>query len=103
MAELRSVDPRVLKPNPENPRRTPVPQSIEDQLVASIRAIGVIQPPVVQEVHGELVVKAWERRVRAAIAADLPVIDVLVRGETENDAPMVSLSENDPRVTASRS
>ena len=81
MAELRSVDPRTLKPNPNNPRKTPAPQAMDDQLLASITAIGIIQPPVVREVDGELVIKAGERRVKAAIRADLPVIDVLVRDD----------------------
>jgi hypothetical protein len=49
MAELRSVDPRTLTPNPNNPRRTPVPPAMDEQLVASIKAIGIIQPPVVRE------------------------------------------------------
>ena len=56
MAELRSVDPRTLKPNPNNPRRTPVPPAMDEQLVASIKAIGIIQPPVVREADGELIV-----------------------------------------------
>jgi ParB family chromosome partitioning protein len=94
MAELRSVDPRTLKPNPNNPRKTPAPQAMDDQLLASITAIGIIQPPVVREVHGELVIKAGERRVRAAIRADMPVIDVLVRETDETQVPMESLSEN---------
>ena len=51
MAELRSVDPRTLKPNPNNPRTTPVPKIMDDQLVASIIAIGIIQPPVVREIE----------------------------------------------------
>ena len=48
MAELRSVDPRSLIPNPNNPRRTPTPNAMDEQLVASIRAIGIIQPPLVR-------------------------------------------------------
>ena len=81
MAELRSVDPRTLKPNPNNPRKTPAPQAMDDQLLASITAIGIIQPPVVREVDGDLVIKAGERRVKAAIRADMPMIDVLVRDD----------------------
>jgi ParB/RepB/Spo0J family partition protein len=95
MAELRSVDPRTLKPNPNNPRRTPVPPAMDEQLVASIKAIGIIQPPVVREVDGELIVKAGGRRVKAAIAAELLTIDVLVKNDPDDIAvPMVSLSEN---------
>ena len=95
MAELRSVDPRTLKPNPNNPRRTPVPPAMDEQLVASIKAIGIIQPPVVREADGKLIVKAGGRRVKAAIAAELPTIDVLVKNDDDDaTVPMVSLSEN---------
>jgi ParB family transcriptional regulator, chromosome partitioning protein len=95
MRELRSVDPRTLKPNPNNPRRTPVPPAMDEQLVASIKAIGIIQPPVVREADGELIVKAGGRRVKAAITAELPTIDVLVRNDDDDSmVPMVSLSEN---------
>ena len=94
MTELRSVDPRTLKPNPNNPRRTPVPPAMDEQLVASIKAIGIIQPPVVREADGELIVKAGGRRVKAAIAAALPTIDVLVKNDDDTTVPMVSLSEN---------
>src|SRR5438105_14076627 len=36
MAELRSVDPRILQPNPDNPRRTPVSPAIDEQMLAAI-------------------------------------------------------------------
>ena len=95
MPELRSVDPRTLKPNPHNPRRTPVPAAMDEQLVASIKAIGIIQPPVVREADGDLVVKAGDRRVKAAITAELPTIYVFVKNDDDDTTvPMVSLSEN---------
>ena len=47
MAELRKVCPLLLKPNPHNPRITPPPAAMDEQLLASIKAIGIIQPPVV--------------------------------------------------------
>ena len=47
MAELRSVDPRTLQPNPNDPRPTPVPPAMDEQLLASIKAVGIIQPPCV--------------------------------------------------------
>ena len=94
MPQLRSVDPRTLKPNPNNPRRTPVPPAMDEQLVASIKAIGIIQPPMVREADGELIVKAGGRRVKAAITAELPTIDVLVKNAEDAMVPMVSLSES---------
>ena len=47
MAELRNVAPLTLKPNPHNPRVTPPPAAMDEQLLASIKAIGIIQPPIV--------------------------------------------------------
>jgi len=47
MAELRSVDLRTLQSNPNNPRRTQVPAAMDKQLVASMKAVGIIQPPCV--------------------------------------------------------
>ena len=58
MAELRKVCPLLLKPNPHNPRITPPPTAMDEQLLASIKAIGIIQPPIVVEKDGELVIKA---------------------------------------------
>src|ERR1700741_5397038 len=37
MAELRNVAPLTLKPNPHNPRLTPPPAAMEEQLLASIK------------------------------------------------------------------
>ena len=99
MAELRSVDPTHLRPNPDNPRRTPVPAAMDDQLVASIRAIGVIQPPRVKETGGTLVIIAGNRRVRAAIAAGLAAIDVLVCDANDAADAMRSVSENVVRAS----
>ncbi|MEO8714806.1 MAG: ParB N-terminal domain-containing protein [Acetobacteraceae bacterium] len=94
MTELRSVDPRSLMPNPHNPRRTNAPPAMDEQLVASIRAIGIIQPPVIRAVGDDLVIKAGHRRVQAAIAAEMPVIDVLVSRSGEAADGMEALSEN---------
>ena len=94
MAELRNVAPLTLKPNPHNPRLTPPPAAMEEQLLASIKAIGIIQPPIVVEKDGELVIKAGTRRVTAAIAAGFETIDVIVADGDEANGPMESLSEN---------
>ena len=72
MAELRSIDPRTLHLNPNNPRRTAAPPAMDDQLVASIKAVGIIQPPCVTPKDGGLMIVVGNRRVKAAIAAGLP-------------------------------
>jgi len=98
MAELRSVDPRTLKPNPNNPRTVPVPKEMDQQLTASIAAIGLLQPPVVRDIDGELVIRAGDRRTKAAIAAGKEVIDVYVLAGNEDIDPMAAMSENLVRV-----
>jgi len=98
MAELRSVNPRALKPNPDNPRKTPVPKEMDQQLAASIKAIGLLQPPVVREIDDELVIRAGDRRRKAAIAAGLKTIDVYVLDGPEDIDPMATMSENLVRV-----
>ena len=103
--ELRSVDPRKIKPNPDNPRKiAPDPMS-DEALLASIRTIGILQPPLVREKGDALVIIAGERRVKAAIAAELAEIAVLVR-DADDDAnddadDMRSLSENVVRAPMS--
>ena len=94
MAELRSVDPRTLAPNPDNPRRTPPPKAMDEQLAASIRAVGLIQPPLVKEVEGTLTIIVGNRRTQAAIEAGLDAIDVLVCDADEAADAMRSVSEN---------
>ena len=78
MAELRSADPRTLQANPNNPRATPVPPAMDEQMLASVKAVGIIHPPYVTGTDDALMIVAGRRRVKAAITADLPVIDVLV-------------------------
>ncbi|MDE1905127.1 MAG: ParB/RepB/Spo0J family partition protein [Rhodospirillales bacterium] len=98
MTELRTVDPRTLILNPHNPRTVAAPPHMDAELVASIRAIGIIQPPVVREADGALIVKAGDRRVKAAIVADLAEILVLVKDADESVTQMESLSENAVRA-----
>jgi ParB/RepB/Spo0J family partition protein len=101
MTELRSVDPRTLQLNPSNPRRTPVPPAMDEQLVASIRAVGIIQPPCVTPTGDGLTIVVGNRRVKAAIAADLPVIDVMVCDADEAADAMRAVAENLIRASMS--
>jgi len=94
MAELRGVDPRTLQTNPNNPRGTPVPPAMDEQLLASINAIGIIHPPYVTPNDDGLMIVAGRRRVKAAIKADLAVIDVLVCDADEATDAMRSVAEN---------
>ncbi len=94
--ELRTVDPRSLIENPDNPRRRVPPDQADQQMAATARAIGILQPPVVREVPDGLMTIYGHRRVRGAIAAGLPEVRVLVLGAEEHadDDAMRAMVEN---------
>jgi len=92
--ELRTVDPRTLKINPDNPRRTGAGEHPDAQMVANIKAVGILQPPVVREKGKHLEIVAGHRRVAAAIAAGFPDVLVLVRGPDDGGDNVRALSEN---------
>lgn len=99
MAELRRVDPRALHPNPDNPRRTPVPPAFDEGLRASIAAVGIIHAPLVAEhPDGRLVIVAGHRRTAQAIAAGLAEIDVDVRTPEGAADAMRAFAENAVRA-----
>ena len=94
--QLRSVDPRILLDNPNNPRRTAAHAVHDQQLLASIRdSNGPLQPPTVREQpDGSLIIVYGHRRKYASIAAELPEIFVLVRGADETGDGMAAFAEN---------
>jgi len=94
--ELRTVDPRTLIENPDNPRRKAAPDQADQQMAATARAIGILQPPVVREVADRLMTIYGHRRVRGAIAADMAELQVIVLGEAEDadDDQLRALVEN---------
>jgi len=86
-----SVD--QIEPNPDQPRKTFSSQSLEE-LAASIRASGVIQPVIVRRRGAGYQLVAGERRWRAARAAGLPRIPALVRDATDAQSIELALVEN---------
>jgi len=92
--ELRTVDPRALRTNAANPRRSLASPEADAMLAASITAIGIIQPPLVRTDGDELVIVAGHRRVAAAITTDLVEIQVLVTDAADDSDEMRALSEN---------
>jgi len=99
--ELRIADPRTLRENPNNPRRTASSPEADAMLQASIKAIGIIQPPVVRAEDDGLVIVAGGRRVRAATAAGLSEIHVFVTEHADGGDDMRALSENIVRAPMS--
>jgi ParB family transcriptional regulator, chromosome partitioning protein len=96
--ELRTVDPRALRKNPHNPRRTSASPEADAMLEASIAAIGIILPPVVRRDDDGLMIVAGHRRITAAIAVGLTEIRVLLIEHADDGDDMRSFSENIARA-----
>lgn len=87
-----SVD--QISPNPRQPRQEMRPQEL-DELAASIREHGVLQPLVVTHAEeGKYHLIAGERRWRAAILAGLTVVPVIVKEATSREMLELALVEN---------
>jgi len=90
----------LVRRNPDQPRRAFAPDDL-DELAASIRERGVIQPILVRplvDVPGEYQIVAGERRWRAAQMAGLRAIPALVRDLDELEVMEVALIENIQRT-----
>ncbi len=89
-----------LRPNARNPRRTFAAAEL-DELAASLRERGVIQPIVVRTLRGaadmyEII--AGERRWRAAQRAGLHEVPVVVIEATDAEALQLAIIENVQRA-----
>jgi ParB family chromosome partitioning protein len=86
-ARFAELDPTHITSNSRQPRQV-FDEDAHDELVRSVREVGVLQPVVVRRIAGpgearyELVM--GERRWRAAQAAGLPTIPTIIR-ETADD------------------
>ncbi|MEM1003962.1 MAG: ParB/RepB/Spo0J family partition protein [Pseudomonadota bacterium] len=102
LADARRPDMTVpiekLRANPDQPRRTFRPELL-DELAASIKEKGILQPLIVRSVEGgayEIV--AGERRWRAAQMAQLHDIPVIIRDFNDTEVLEVAIIENIQRA-----
>src|SRR5664280_1651062 len=82
-----------LRPNRFQPRKNFNDQD-QKQLVASIKQSGIIQPIVVRKMDKGYEIIAGERRWRAAQAAGLKDVPIVIRAATDREAAEISLIEN---------
>jgi ParB family chromosome partitioning protein len=95
-ARLASLSPADIVPNAQQPR-TEFDQDALDELVASIREVGVLQPVVVRPLVGapgtyELIM--GERRLRASKEAGLETIPAVIKETADEDMLRDALLEN---------
>ena len=86
----------ALKPGRFNPRRS-FPEAQLEELAASIRERGLVQPLVVRPVDGDrksYEIVAGERRWRAAQLAHLHEVPVVVRALSDQEAIEIAIIEN---------
>ncbi|MEQ8932075.1 MAG: ParB/RepB/Spo0J family partition protein [Nitratireductor sp.] len=91
------IDPRALKDNPDDARKSKSTPQGDALLAATIKAVGIIQPPVVSpEADGGngYIIQAGHRRTRGAIAAELEEIEVIVTDPADDGGAMRSMVEN---------
>ena len=94
VANRDEVDIDLIQPNPRQPRTVFDPEQLQE-LSASIKEVGVMQPPVVRSIAGgkyELVM--GERRLRASKLAGLKTIPVIIRQTPDNELLREALLEN---------
>ena len=97
---VREVPIEFLRANPFQPRHTFRPEDLED-LSNSIREKGILQPIVVRPVPGEesrFEIVAGERRWRAAQAAQLHQVPVIVKELTDAESLEIAIIENVQRA-----
>ncbi len=90
---VQDLDVALISPNPYQPRHDVAGPEF-DELVASIRRHGVLQPVVARPIEGGYQIVAGERRFKAAQAAGLATIPAVVREISDREALEVALIEN---------
>lgn len=90
---VQEVKLKDLRPNPYQPRKIFQPQAIEE-LKASIQEHGILQPIIVRKSIKGYEIVVGERRYRAAKAADLKTVPVVVRELDEKQMMELAVLEN---------
>jgi len=92
---VMQVSVEMVSPNPRQPRNMMHPEELEE-LTASIREHGVLQPLIVTAggTAGQYILIAGERRLQAARLAGLALVPVLVRQATDQQRLELAIIEN---------
>ncbi len=96
----RRVPIEFLRPNPRNPRKSFADTDLEE-LTASVREKGIVQPILVRRVPGtadSFEIIAGERRWRAAQQAKLHEVPVLIHDVSDKEALELAIVENVQRA-----
>lgn len=95
-----SIQIELINPNPNQPRRTFTDEAL-DELAASIREKGIIQPLILRpspQNEGSYEIVAGERRWRAAQKARLHEVPAIVRDLDDTEVLEIAIIENIQRA-----
>jgi ParB family chromosome partitioning protein len=92
-AGVREVEISRIRPNPRQPRHHIDERGLQE-LEASIRAQGILQPLLVRPQGGDFELIAGERRFQAARRAGLDTVPVVVRDIPDQQVLEAALVEN---------
>ncbi len=93
MPQAKMLSVSRVRPNHDQPRKHFDPEAMEE-LAASIRERGIMQPLVVRTIGDGYTIVMGERRFRAAILAGLDEVPVIVRDTSDEQAYLDALIEN---------
>lgn len=93
MSELREINIKSIDPSPFQTRDFSRPQEIDD-LAASIKAVGVLEPVLVRKKGRRYELVAGERRLRASSVAGLKKIPSVLRELNDEEAMEATVTEN---------
>jgi ParB family chromosome partitioning protein len=94
VADRNEIDINLISPNPKQPRNVFDEEQL-NELAASIKEVGLLQPPVVRSIGGgkyQLIM--GERRYRASKLAGLKSIPVIIRQTPDDQLLREALVEN---------
>ena len=83
----------IIHPNPYQPR-THFDQRALEELCASVKSFGILQPITVRRLGGTYELVAGERRLRAAKMAGLTSVPAVIVNLDEEDSALIALLEN---------
>lgn len=93
-SSICEIELSKIQPNPEQPRSVFDEESL-DELTASIRSLGIIQPITVKETgDGQYLIISGERRYRASLRAGLTQIPAYVKTAEDDNVVEMALIEN---------
>lgn len=91
---ISEINIDLISPNPDQPRRSFSDEGL-DELAASIRELGIIQPLSLRDAQdGKYQIIAGERRWRAALRAGLLTVPAYVRTASDSEVTEMALIEN---------